>query len=180
MTMRVTSILLLLAHLAHARVGETLAECTARYGAPEVHSALSGMHLVSGPGTTNAIFDYHGWYIRLGFIDGKARVADYHKQFKTNQIDRITDAEFTSILKAYQAEPWETIKDPFTLNPLTALASSLDRVGKGDSWRSRMGLVAYRRPGGSIVHIEDPAALQAQAERIARERAKNTPPPPKF
>jgi hypothetical protein len=173
-------IILLIAMHAHGRVGETLDQCIARYGQPLKPSSGLFSRAITGPDTTNATFKYQGWILRVGFYRGYACDMHYQKEFRRGHPDAVTDAEFLAILQAYQAEPWKGVSDPVTLNPLAAVASAIDKIGKGDSWKSQKGFIAYRRAGTSIVRVVNPAALAALEEQKRLEIERNALPVPKF
>lgn len=103
---------------AFARLGETEAECTKRYGKP-VNAPYStnlmqrlndrahgGTYLstlrIDGflSGASNVVYEYDGWRIRVGFLDGKAERIEYQKIAEKGGSWSINDEEIDAILVA--------------------------------------------------------------------------------
>ena len=165
---------------ADARVGENKLQCAQRYGSPSTNMIDRINPILAGPGATNETYRYRGWRIRFAFVDGIACIADYQKELKREQPNDIADAEFQAILRAYQPEPWEQAKRSVELNPSKALSAMMHQIGDGPSWKSREGLLAFRRPGGRIIRIMNKQTVDAFEARVQKAKEASRPPPPQF
>lgn len=180
-TMRLIVLILLVCVLnADARVGENMLQCAQRYGSPITNIMDRTMPLLTGSGASNVTYRYQGWLIRMAFVDGYACIADYQKEYKSDQPNDIAESEFQAILRAYQPDPWSETKRTVELNPIKTLSSAMRSMGDGPSWKSQQGFIAYRRPGGRTVRIINPKAVEAFEERTKKAFEAKRSPPPQF
>lgn len=138
-TFRLSAILFLTAITAievSARMGETIAQCDQRYGAPKQSPSDNMFALLSGPGVTNRTYVYQGWRIKTAFIKGRAAMLRYSKV----DAQKIQDDEVQAILKAETYGDAWTEKSQYSVNPAKYLQNAFT---KPRLWTNGIGAEAY-------------------------------------
>lgn len=121
---------------ASARMGETIAQCDQRYGAPKHPPGDSMFPLLSGPGVTNRTYAYQGWRIKTAFIKDRAAMLRYSKV----DAQKIQDDEVQAILKAETYGGAWTEKSQYSLNPVKSFQNTFT---KPRLWTNSIGAEAY-------------------------------------
>ena len=155
-----------------ARMGETIAQCDRRYGAPKQSPVDNMFPLLSGPGITNRTYVYQGWRIKAAFIKNRAAMLRYNKSNNAT----IQDDEVQAILKAESFGGAWTERSQFSLNPTKHLQNLFSQPRL---WTNGIGAEAYfENPQFMSFVVKAPIVEQykkAKADAAERQRKSSIP-----
>jgi hypothetical protein len=158
-----------LAGISHARIGETEVQSQARYGEPrEDLTAATDKPLL--PGAVEKCYEYQGWRIRAAFAGGACQVIEYAHIPENGVPKEITENEVSAILEAEKGKSrWkeEKIKTPGALGDLEKGIKGAFKLNK---WQRTDGAVAEFALG-LVLKISDRNA-DDWAKKLAREAGK--------
>lgn len=174
---------------AHARLGESSIECIDRYGAPKTDSGTKISEKVSPilVGAMMRTFHYHGWRIRIAFleINGPVVRMTYQKLAAKDVNPRIQEYELEAILKSNTPAgmSWRPIVYDNPQSPNRGLAKVMEGVvagGAGEKmWQRSDGAVAWLKIK-MILQLELPAAREQEARVKRLTEQKQRASVPKF
>jgi hypothetical protein len=157
---------------AEARLGETEAQCQARYGAP-APDLLAPTDKPLLPGAEKeTVFNFDGWRVRVAFLNGKAVRMEYAKLPEAGALKKLSEAEVQAILEAQKGSfRWREEK-PRTGN------SGLDKLKtafEGRKWERSDHAAAKLM--FDLVLVMETREVEAFEKKQSRQAAKATPAP---
>jgi hypothetical protein len=154
------------AEQAQARLGETEAQCQARYGVPD--PGLIGAN--EGPlmaGSRELAYNYQGWRIRAAFFNGTVIREDYVKIPDAGGLKKIEEAEVLAVLDAEKGTfNWREEKPRLGNDGLNALKTVFD----GRTWQRSDHAVAKFKAG--LVLVVETHEAEAVEKRLAKQGGK--------
>jgi hypothetical protein len=151
---------------AQARLGETEAQCEARYGVavPGLIGANEGPLLA---GSRELAYNFQGWRIRAAFFNGTVIREDYVKIPDAAGLKKIEEAEVLAVLDAEKGTfTWREEKPRLGNDGLNALKAVFD----GRTWqRSDHALAKFK--AGLVLVVETHEA-EAVEKRLAKQGGK--------
>ena len=185
----ITAALILSSATAFARIGETVLQFVARYGAPK-DTPSSKIYDKNSPlveGAIHHVYEYQGWRIRAAFLqlDGPAVRMDYQKILTAGVDPVIKDYELQAIMTANTPAgmTWKEIpySNPDSPNKGVAkLAEGFLGNATGQKmWQRSNGAILWLR-SNLIVRLELPVAREYEAKLRADKEQKARASVPHF
>lgn len=147
---------------APARLEETEKESEARYGKPveDKYPTLEG--------ATNRTYNYKGWRIRAGFLNGKTVRIVYSKLTSPEASSIISNDEGLAILEGEKGGGQWKARSTASSNPTATLENTLKYTS---AWTNTAGSVAYFDMVRQHMTLETPDA-EAFRKKLAEEKLK--------
>ena len=164
---------------AHARLGETEAQSTARYGAPRPEF-IGPQEKPLLEGAKQQVFYFEGWRIRIAFLDDVAVRLEYIHIPDQAKPQKITEKEIETILEAEKGKfSWREIKPRTGYKELNALKTAFE----GRQW-SRSDHGEAKLVGEVILTVQsrDVDDYEKKLTKQTGKSGRTTPMPkaPKF
>ena len=175
---------------SHARLGDTERQCIERYGSaepPPPFQTTVGILLPGAP--QSATYRYQGYRIQVAFLNGRVVRQRYLRTEAVNGSLAISEAEIEAILKAESDGGTWKRTSPFKGQPgsqgvtgaLTQVIGSVMFSRTLPTWeRSTDQAIARTSSGSSILTLDTPAAIKAEAAFRQGQKAGTDRPVPRF
>lgn len=177
--MKTIAFLLLLSSSALARLGETEAESTKRYGAPTTTlAAPTDKTLLEG--AKEVTYSYEGWRVRVAFLNGKAARMEYAKLPEGGALKKLSETEVNAILEAEKGQNsfrWKEEKPRTGFEGLNKLQTAV----QGRRWERSDHAIAKLL--FDLVVVLEGREVEAYEKKLARQsgaQPKATPAIPRF
>lgn len=173
------AMLLIAALPAAARLGETEAQSTTRYGEPKPQ-LISPQEQPLVVGATETAYSYQGWRIRVAFVDGVATRLEYiHIPGAIGTFTPITEEEVQAILEGEKGKSrWREQKVRRTGDVARDVGAVIQGALEGRLWERGDHAAATLKPGGVVMLLELPSA--AAFEKKQRKQPAAQRPVPAF
>lgn len=178
------------AFTSHARLGDTERQCIERYGSAEPPPPFQTTVGILLPGAhQSATYRYQGYRIQVAFLNGRIVRQRYQRTLAVNGSLAISDAEIEAILKAESDGGTWKRASPFKGQPgsqgltgaLTQVIGSVMFSRTLPTWeRSTDKAIARTSSGSSILTLDTPEAVKAEADFRQARKAGTDRAIPKF